>query len=300
MSDTVTPAGSGPRLQILKTYKLFIGGAFPRSESGRYLQVKTAGGRFMANIARASRKDFRQAVVVARKAHEAWHKKSAFNRGQILYRMAEMLESRSSGFQAMLVEAAGYGPESAKAELDAAVDRLVWYAGWADKFHQIAGNTNPVATAHFNFSFPEAMGVVAVLSSKQCPLLGIISALAPVIVSGNACIIIVDDPAPTIAIELAEVLATSDLPGGVVNILTGLRSELFVQAGSHMDVDGVFAIGSDFEEKKKLQIEAAEAVKRTFFVDDAPPSQWLADNRQSPYWILPFVEFKTAWHPIGV
>src|SRR5262245_15529183 len=146
---------SETRLPILKTYKLYIGGAFPRSESGRYLQVKTAGGKFMANIARASRKDFREAGVAARKAHDGWSKRSAFNRGQILYRMAEMLESRRGGFQAMLVEAAGYAPEAARAELDAAVDRLVWYSGWADKFHQIAGNTNPVATAHFNFSFPE-------------------------------------------------------------------------------------------------------------------------------------------------
>ncbi len=288
------------RLPVLKTYKLYIGGAFPRSESGRYLQVNSAGGKLMANIARASRKDFRQAVVVARKAQEGWHKRSAFNRGQIIYRMAEMLESRRAGIEAMLVEAAGYGPDNARAEVDAAVDRLVWYSGWADKFHQIAGNTNPVATAHFNFSFPEAMGVVAILSSRQSPLLGLVSAIAPVIVSGNACIVIVDDLAPTVAIEFAEVLATSDLPGGVVNILTGQRGELFEQAGSHMDVYAIFAIVSEQDEKQKLQIEAAETVKRTFFVDDGPPTDWLADARQTPYWILPFVEMKTAWHPIGV
>lgn len=291
---------STERIPILKTYKLYIGGAFPRSESGRYLQAKDPKGRLMANIARASRKDFRQAVVVARKAQEGWNKKSAFNRGQILYRMAEMLEGRRGGLQAMLVEAAGYAPEAARAELDAAIDRLVWYAGWADKFHQIAGNTNPVATAHFNFSFPEAIGVVAALSSKQCPLLGIVSVMAPIIVSGNAAVIIVDDPAPMVAIELAEVLATSDLPGGVVNLLTGLRGELFGQAGAHMDVDAIFAVGSDPDEMKKLQVDAAEAVKRTFFVDDAAPAGWLDDKRQSPYWILPFVEMKTAWHPIGV
>jgi acyl-CoA reductase-like NAD-dependent aldehyde dehydrogenase len=288
------------RVPVNKTYKLYIGGAFPRSESGRYLQANDAEGRFMANIARASRKDFRQSVVAARKAQEGWARRSAFNRGQILYRMAEMLESRRGGFQAMLVEAAGYSPEAARAELDGAIDRLVWYCGWADKFHQVAGNTSPVASAHFNFSFPEPIGVVALLSSKRCPLLGLVSALAPVIVSGNSAIAIVDDPAPMIAIELAEVLATSDLPGGVVNILTGLRSELFGQAGSHMDVDAILAIGSDEDEKKRLQIEAAEAVKRTFFVDDGAPDEWLAKTRQSPYWILPFVELKTAWHPIGV
>lgn len=293
-------SGDNTRIPVLKTYKLYIGGAFPRSESGRYLQAKTAEGKLMANISRASRKDFRQSVVVARKAQADWAKRSAFNRGQILYRMAEVLESRRRGFEAMLLEAAGYSREDAVAEVDAAIDRLVWYSGWCDKFHQIAGNTNPVATAHFNFSFPEPVGVVAILSSKRCPLLGLVSTMAPVIASGNACIVVVDDPAPTVAIELAEVLATSDLPGGVVNLLTGMRSELFSQAGSHMDVDAVFAVGSETDEMKKLQVDSAEAVKRTFFIDDAEPAGWRDDSRQSPYWILPFIEVKTAWHPIGV
>jgi len=292
MSDT--------RIPILKTYKLYIGGAFPRSESGRYLQVKTKDGRFMANISRASRKDFRNSVVVARKAQHDWAKRSAFNRGQILYRMAEVLESRRLSFEAMLAQAAGYDETIAAQEVDAAIDRLVWYSGWCDKFHQIAGNTNPVATAHFNFSFPEAMGVVAILGSRQCSLLGLVSTIAPVILSGNTCIVVVDDPSPTVAIELAEVLATSDLPGGVVNILTGMRTELYGQAGAHMDVDAIFAVGSDTDEMKKLQVDAAESVKRTFFVDDGPPDAWLPETRQSPYWILPFVEIKTAWHPIGV
>ena len=292
MSDT--------RIPILKTYKLYIGGAFPRSESGRYLQVKTKDGRFMANISRASRKDFRNSVVVARKAQHDWAKRSAFNRGQILYRMAEVLESRRLSFEAMLAQAAGYDETIAAQEVDAAIDRLVWYSGWCDKFHQIAGNTNPVATAHFNFSFPEAMGVVAILGSRQCSLLGLVSTIAPVILSGHTCIVVVDDPSPTVAIELAEVLATSDLPGGVVNILTGMRTELYGQAGAHMDVDAIFAVGSDTDEMKKLQVDAAESVKRTFFVDDGPPDTWLPETRQSPYWILPFVEIKTAWHPIGV
>lgn len=291
---------SETRLTVLKTYKLYIGGAFPRSESGRYLQAKNAQGKLMANISRASRKDFRQAVVVSRKAQHDWEKRSAFNRGQILYRMAEMLESRRPIFEGMLAQAVGYDEASAKREVDTAIDRLVWYAGWCDKYHQFAGNTNPVATAHFNFSFPEPVGVVAILASKQSPLLGLISTIAPVLVGGNACIVVVDDPAPTIAIELAEVFATSDLPGGVVNLLTGVRSELFGQAGSHMDVDAIFAVGSDTDEMKKLQTDGAESVKRTFFVDDADPSGWLADNRQSPYWILPFTETKTAWHPIGM
>ncbi len=288
------------RIPVLKTYKLYIGGAFPRSESGRYLQAKTAEGRLVANISRASRKDFRQAIVVARKAQHGWAGRSAFNRGQILYRMGEMLESRRRGFEAMLVEVAGYSADAAKTEVDAAVDRLIWYSGWCDKYHQIAGNTNPVATAHFNFSFPEPIGVVAILGSRKSPLLGLVSTIAPVLAGGNAAVVIVDDPAPTIAIELAEVLATSDLPGGVVNLLTGLRSELYGQAGAHMDVDAIFAVGSEGDEKKKLQVDAAESVKRTFFVDDAEPSGWLSENRETPYWILPFTETKTAWHPIGM
>ena len=288
------------RLPVLKTYKLYIGGAFPRSESGRYLQARNAEGKLMANISRASRKDFRQAVVVARKAQHDWAKRSAFNRGQILYRMAEMLESRRVIFEGILAQSTGYDAAVAKAEIDAAIDRLVWYSGWCDKFHQFAGNTNPVATAHFNFSFPEPVGVVAILASKQSPLLGLVSTIAPVIAAGNTAIAIVDDPAPTVAIELAEVLATSDLPGGVVNLLTGVRSELFSQAGAHMDVDAVFAVGSDDDERKKLQVDAAESVKRTFFVDDTDPNGWLAESRQSPYWIVPFTETKTAWHPIGM
>lgn len=288
------------RLSVLKTYKLYIGGAFPRSESGRYLQAKDAQGKLMANISRASRKDFRQAVVVARKAQHDWEKRSAFNRGQIVYRMAEMLESRREVFERILAQAPGYDATLARREVDAAVDRLVWYSGWCDKYHQFAGNTNPVATAHFNFSFPEPVGIVAILASKKAPLIGLVSTLAPVLAGGNAAIAIVDDPAPTIAIELAEVFATSDLPGGVINILTGVRSELFGQLGSHMDVDAIFAVGSDPDEMKKLQVEGAESVKRTFFVDDAEPSGWFADHRQSPYWILPFTETKTAWHPMGM
>lgn len=288
------------RLSVLKTYKLYIGGAFPRSESGRYLQAKDAQGKLMANISRASRKDFRQSVVVARKAQHDWEKRSAFNRGQIVYRMAEMLESRREVFERILAQAPSYDANLAKREVDAAVDRLVWYSGWCDKYHQFAGNTNPVATAHFNFSFPEPVGVVAILASKKAPLIGLVSTLAPVIAAGNAAIAIVDDPAPTIAIELAEVFATSDLPGGVINILTGVRSELSGQLGSHMDVDAIFAVGSDSDEMKKLQVEGAESVKRTFFADDAEPVGWFADSRQSPYWILPFTETKTAWHPMGM
>jgi len=288
------------RVSVQKTYKLYIGGAFPRSESGRYLPMNDAEGHFVANISRASRKDFRASMTAARAAQHGWAKRSAFNRGQILYRMAEMLESRRGVFEAQLRDIAGSDEVAAKNEVDAAVDRLVWYAGWSDKFQQVIGSTNPVATAHFNFTVPEATGVVAILASRQSSLLALVSAFAPVIVSGNTCVVIVDTKAPTVAIELAEVLATSDLPGGVVNILTGQRSELVGQTGGHMDVDAVFAIGSDDAERKTIATDAAESVKRTFFVDDATPAEWRDAKRQSPYWILPFVELKTAWHPIGV
>lgn len=302
MSTNENGPTSGGRIPVRKTYKLFIGGAFPRSESGRYLPLNAApaaGGGFVANIARASRKDFKASVVAARGAQSGWSKRSAFNRGQILYRMAEMLEGKKEALVAPLVELAGYSREAAVSEVEAAIDRLVWYAGWTDKYQQVLGNTNPVATSHFNFTFPEPIGVVAILSSKTSPLLGLVSAMAPVIAAGNTCIVIVDDPAPVAAIEFAEVLATSDLPHGVVNILTGQRAELFGQAGAHMDIDAVFAIGSDEAERKKLETDGAESVKRNFFVDDASPSEWQDESRQSPYWMVPFVEFKTAWHPIG-
>ena len=288
------------RLRVQKTYKLYIGGAFPRSESGRYLPLNNAEGRFVANISRASRKDFRASMSAARAAQHGWAKRSAFNRGQIIYRMAEVLESRRGAFEAQLRDLQGSDETAAKLEVDAAVDRLVWYAGWSDKFQQVMGATNPVATAHFNFTVPEATGVVAILASRSSSLLGLVSAFAPVIVSGNTCVVIVDSPAPTVAIELAEVLATSDLPGGVVNILTAQRGELVGQTGGHMDVDAVFAIGSDEAERKTIASDAADSVKRTFFVDDVSPAEWRDAKRQSPYWILPFVELKTAWHPIGV
>ncbi len=287
------------RINVLKTYKLYIGGAFPRTESGRYDRQTNAKGDLVANICRASRKDFRNAMVAARKAQRGWAARSAFNRSQILYRMAEMLESRSATFERALEDAAGYKKKDAAAEVATAIDRLVWYAGWCDKFTQLFGNTNPVASAHFNFTFPEAMGVVTVLAPKSAPLLGLISTFAPVIVGGNSTIVVVDNDAPTIAIELAEVLATSDLPGGVVNILTGRRDELTPHIGSHMDLDAIFAVGSDKDEERALSIAATESIKRTKFIDDRSASEWRDADAQSPYMILPFIEFKTAWHPIG-
>ena len=287
------------RLKVLKTYKLFIGGKYPRSESGRVKPHHNPGGELVAHISHASRKDFRDSVVVARAAQKPWAARTAFNRGQILYRMAEMLESRSESFAAKLVAHAGYDQAAADAEVAASVDRLVWYAGWSDKFPQLFGSTNPVASRHFNVTTPEPTGLVTLFAPESAPLLGLVSTIAPIIVSGNVVIAIVDSAAPTLAIELAEVLSTSDLPGGVVNILTTPHDELVGHVGGHKDVDALCVVGAPDERRRALAIEAAESVKRVEFLDDAGAAGWLDDSEQSPYRILPFVEFKTAWHPMG-
>jgi len=253
----------------------------------------------VANVCRASRKDFRDAVVTAREAHDGWSSRSAFNRGQILYRMGEMLESRRQAFVDALIDTAGYSDHEAGAEVDAAIDRLVWYAGWTDKFAQVFGTINPVASSHFDFSVPEPTGVVAAFCPKNAPLLGLISCMAPIIASGNAVILIVENEAPTLALDLAEVLETSDLPGGVVNILTGYRSELREHVGGHRDVDAILSVGASTEERTILEQEAAESVTRMEFRPDRSPAEWRSDESQSPYWIAPFVEFKTTWHPVG-
>jgi len=292
-------AGAQDRLSVLKTYKLYIGGKYPRSESGRTRPHHNPGGELVAHMSHASRKDFREAVVTARAAQEPWAARTAFNRGQILYRMAEMLESRAESFAAKLVSHAGYGEDEARAEVAESVDRLVWYAGWSDKFTQLFGATNPVASHHFNITSPEPTGVVALLAPHSAPLLGLVSTIAPIIVSGNSVIAVVDSAAPTLAIELAEVFSTSDLPGGVVNILTTPRSELIGHVGGHRDVDAVCAVGSADDERRSLALEAAESVKRVEFLDDPGKKGWLESAEQSPYRILPFVEFKTAWHPMG-
>ena len=287
------------RLPVSKTYKMYIGGKFPRTESGRYRQISNAKGEFLANVCRGSRKDVRMAVRAARKAQGPWAGRSAFNRGQILYRMAEMIESRGAAFVAHLM-ASGHTRKSAEAEVEVAVDRLVWYAGWSDKVVQLFGSTNDVASSHFNFTLPEAMGLVAVFAPVSAPLLGLVSAMAPVIVMGNAVILIVEGDAPHLGIELAEVLATSDLPDGVVNIITGEREELASHVVGHMDVDGVAAYGSDEAGQRQMSLEGAESVKRVRFYDDPTAAKWRSDDQQSPYRILDFLEFKTAWHPVGV
>jgi acyl-CoA reductase-like NAD-dependent aldehyde dehydrogenase len=263
------------RLPVRKTYKLFIGGAFPRSESGRtYL----AEGQ---NVARASRKDVRDAVRAARGAFKGWAGLTAYNRGQILYRVAEMLEGRRSDFAALT---------TGKKEVDAAIDRVVWYAGWADKLPQVLGGSNPVAGPYFNFTVPEPTGVVAVLAPEEPPLLGLVTRLAPVLVGGNVAVVAASESRPLAAIELAEVLATSDVPGGVVNILTGHRKELAPVLASHMDVNALDLAGADGS-AGELERLAAENVKRV--VRGTP-------DGQSPWEIANFLELKTVWHPIGV
>lgn len=287
----------GSRIAVKKTYKLYIGGAFPRSESGRVAQAMTADGKQpLDNYAVASRKDFRDAVVKARAAQGKWASSSAYLRAQILYRMAEIMESRRSELEHELGRAkASSNPEN---EVSAAIDLAVHYAGWTDKFTQVFSSVNPVASPHFNFSFPEPTGVVAVVAPDAPPLLGMIGVTLPVILSGNAAIVLASERAPLVAVTLAEILATSDLPGGVLNILTGSAKELAPHFASHMDVNAIVSGREDAEFNKTLQLGSAENLKR-FALHSLAPNAW-ARTPESPYWILDTVETKTAWHPMGV
>jgi acyl-CoA reductase-like NAD-dependent aldehyde dehydrogenase len=272
------------RLSVAKTYKLYIGGAFPRSESGRSYPVKDGRGGFLANAAQGSRKDVREAVVAARKAFAGWSGATAYNRGQILYRIAEMLEGRREQFATYTSEA----------EVDAAIDRWVHYAGWADKYAQVVGGTNPVAGPYFTFSLPEPTGVVGVLAPQESSLLGLVSVLAPVLATGNTAVVITSQDAPLPAVSLAEVLDTSDLPGGVVNLLTGFTGELAPWLAAHRDVNALDLTGAAPGARADLQAAAADNVKRVFIPRtadwDAPPGL----SRLGA-----FVETKTVWHPIG-
>ncbi|MDX3111556.1 aldehyde dehydrogenase family protein [Nonomuraea angiospora] len=279
------------RLSVRKTYKLFIGGAFPRSESGRSYPVTSAKGEFVANASRASRKDARDAVVAARKAFPGWSGATAYNRGQILYRVAEMLEGRRAQF----AEELGGGKKAALEQVDAAIDRLVWYAGWSDKIAAVHGTSNPVAGPYFNLSTPEPTGVVAVIAPAD-PLLGLVSVVAPVIVTGNTCVVVASERAPLASITLAEVLATSDLPGGVVNVLTGHQAELAPWLAAHMDVNGLDLTGvEDADLALSCEQEAAENLKRVL----RPSRQdWAADPGTGR--MTRFLETKTVWHPVGV
>ena len=286
------------RLPVLKTYKLFIGGKFVRSESGR-VEPAASGGRVIANYARASRKDFRDAVVAARGAAAGWSKQSAYLRGQILYRAAEMLEMRRSELEAQLARAAGKKSAASAAEANLAIERLVHYAGWSDKFSQIFSSVNPVASSHFNFTSPEPTGVVVIVCPNEPPLLALVSLVAPVILSGNSAIVFASATKPLPALTFSEIIATSDLPGGVVNILSGNAAELAPHIAGHMDVNAIVDASGDAKLGAALQQGGGFNVKR-YVKREMEPSDWRTAAAENPYWILDTVEMKTAWHPIGL
>src|SRR5476649_2786923 len=285
------------RIGVRKTYKLYIGGAFPRSESGRSYSVTNHHGAFAANAALASRKDFRDAVVAARAAFGGWSKATAYNRGQILYRAAEMLQNRAAELVTEIARSTDVTDAKAKREVSLAIDRLVYFAGWTDKYPQVFGSVNPVASPHFNFTTPEPTGVVVVLAPDEPSLLALVSLIAPVILSGNTAIVVASDKFPLPAATFAEILATSDLPGGVVNILTGKRTELVPPIATHMDVNAIVDGAGDSEISAKLQAGVATNLKR---YSNHAAADWFSAKVEDPYWILDTVEFKTAWHPIGI
>jgi acyl-CoA reductase-like NAD-dependent aldehyde dehydrogenase len=284
------------RLQVLKTRKLYIGGKFPRGESGRVAPAFAPDGTtLLANYCLASRKDFRDAAVAARKAQPGWAKATAYLRGQILYRAAEMLETRAGELVTELRQA---GSRSAEKEVEQCIDRLVHYAGWTDKFPQLFSSVNPVATAHFNFTFPEPTGVVVVVCPDRPSLLGLVSLVAPAILSGNAAIVLASESAPLPAVAFAEILATSDLPGGVVNLLTGRRAELGPHFTSHMDINAIVDGSGDPATATALRGGTALNLKRVA-VRMLAEKDWSTAKAEDPYWILDTVEMKTAWHPVG-
>ncbi|MBA3609145.1 MAG: aldehyde dehydrogenase family protein [Chthoniobacterales bacterium] len=286
------------RLQVQKTYKLFIGGKFVRSESGR-VEPAASGGQVLANYARASRKDFRDAVGAARKAQAGWSKTSAYLRGQMLYRAAEMLEMRRPELEAELARSAGKKNGKATAEASLTIERLVHYAGWTDKFSQIFSAVNPVASSHFNFTMPEATGVVVVVCPNDPPLLALVSLVAPVILSGNTAVVLTSSTQPLPALTFSEIIATSDLPGGVINLLSGNPAELASHIASHMDVNAIVDASEDAKVTAALQQGGGHNVKR--YVERAlAPADWCGATAENPYWILDTVEMKTAWHPIGL
>ena len=285
------------RLEVKKTYKLYIGGKFPRSESGRYLPAKSVKGDHLDNFAHASRKDFRDAVMAARSAFGGWSKATAYNRGQILYRAAEMLQNRAAELVAEIVRSTAVSPANAKREVTLAIDRLVHFAGWTDKYPQVFGSVNPVASSHFNFTTPEPQGVVVVLAPDEPSLVALVSLISPVILSGNTAIVVASEKFPLPAASFAEILATSDLPGGVVNILTGKRAELIPHIATHMDVNAIVDGAGDAEMSTKLQAGVATNLKR--YANHAA-TDWFSSKVEDPYRILDTIEYKTAWHPIGI
>jgi len=285
---------STKRITVLKTYKIYIGGQFPRTESGRYYVAANPKGEHLANMCLCSRKDVRDAIGTARGAFGGWSARAAFNRGQILYRIAEMLEGRKAQFVEELM-LQGSSKVAAEKEVDLSIDRLIYYSGWCDKYQQIFSSVNPVASSHFNFSALEPMGVVTIVAPQQTSLIGLVSVMAPVIAGGNTCVILASETKPLSAVTFAEVLNSSDLPGGVVNILTGKVSELLSHLSNHMDVNAVCFSESDASSIKMVKENAALNVKRTAFYEN---EKWMDDNTQSPYFINDFQEVKTTWHPI--
>jgi acyl-CoA reductase-like NAD-dependent aldehyde dehydrogenase len=283
------------RLPITKTPKVYVGGAFIRSESARVFPIKDAAGNFFANIPQCTRKDLRNAVEAAAKAGPGWAKRTAYNRGQILYRLGEMLEARANEMADAIT--LGGASKTAAKEVATAVDRLIHYAGWADKYEQVLGNVNPVAAPYFNFTVTEPMGIVGVIAPDEAPLLALVSLIAPAITSGNTVIALASTAQPYPAILLGEMLATSDLPGGVVNLLTGFRKELVPTFATHTHLRAIVGAVS-VEDRKTLALGAAESVKRTHLVD-AGETDWFADGAQSLYAIRDTLEFKTTWHPVG-
>ena len=297
------PAAVPARLGVRKTYKLYIGGAFPRTESGRSYLVSGSDGAPLANACWASRKDLREAVRAARKAFEGWSGKTAMSRGQVLYRVAELMEGRREQFVAEVSAAEGLNAAAARVVVDRAIDRWVWYAGWADKIAQVLGSSNPVAAPYFNFTIPEPTGVVGVVAPETSSLLGLVSRLAPPLVTGNTVVLIASERRPLPAVTLAEVLATSDVPGGVVNVLTGRKAELVPVLAGHADVDALDTWGVPDELRLETEQRAAEDIKRLLRRPTTVAEarfDWLDDAAaERPEWIAAFLEMKTVWHPIG-
>lgn len=283
------------RVEVLKTYKTYVGGKFPRSESERTYKVQDSNGKHIANACRCTRKDVRNAVVAARSAFNGWSGRSAYNRGQVVYRIAEMLEGRKDQFVKEL-ELLGSKKKSAQKEVECSIDRLIYYAGWTDKISQVFGTVNPVASSHFNFSIPEPTGIVGILAPDESPLLSAVSLIAPVIAGGNTCVLLASNGNPLPAVSLGEVLHSSDVPGGVVNILTGLKDEMVQHLTTHMDVNAVLSTEQDPGIRKQLDENASISVKR---IKHYTESVWEDSIHETPYLILDFTETKTTWHPVG-
>jgi|TARA_B110000259_G_scaffold868_1_gene1097 acyl-CoA reductase-like NAD-dependent aldehyde dehydrogenase len=282
------------RIEVLKTYKMYIGGKFPRTESGRYFTLKNTKGEEVANMCKGSRKDFRNAVVEARKAFEPWSNKTAYNRSQILYRIAEMLEGRRAQFIDELMQM-GSTKKQAEEEVFTSIDRLIYYAGWADKYQQISSSVNPVSGAFFNFTVLEPTGVVTAIAPEENGLIGLVSVIAPIIVSGNSCIVLASESKALCSVSFAEVINSSDVPGGVINILTGNAEELIPHFSTHMDVNSMLYCGDDKKSIQLIKENSAINLKRIVIKKDI---DWMKDEAESPYFITKFTEVKTTWHPI--